>query len=147
MCSPLELPCRGVKTCKPAANPKLAATVADKNSTLDDQGRHSDRLAEIDVTEFGLPDLLSGVGVDTDRLDVERVVVDLAVGVCCAAIDVIAAGDAFRRCLRLGRIAPLEGTAGLGQIESVQNIRPWGHDVHRVVHDERSGFMSARQPG
>ena len=64
-----------------AAHAEFASAVADEDDVLDDQGRHGDGFAELDIADRGVPDFLAGVGVDGDGVRVERVVDDLAVGI------------------------------------------------------------------
>ena len=78
----------------PAVDAELAARGADDDAILDDERRHRRRLALADVGDLGLPQLLAGLGIHRDRVPVEQVVDDLAVGVERAAVDHVAAGDA-----------------------------------------------------
>ena len=145
--APENLAILGVKSRQPAADPELAAAIADDYDSFGHDRRHGHRFALIDVAERRVPDFLAGRGVNGDGMQIERVVVNPPVEVSRAAIDHIATGNALRTGRRLRFVGPLDRGAGLRQIERVQNIGPRRDDVHRVVDHERSRLMSARQAG
>ena len=73
----------------------VAARIADQHLVLHHQGRHPHGLAEMDIAELIIPEFLPGRGVDLERVAVERVVKDAAIGERRAAVDGIAAGNAL----------------------------------------------------
>ena len=128
----------------PAAHPHFAAAVANQDFVFNDQRRHCHRLALADVAELGAPDLPSGVGVDRDRLVVERVEEHLAAGVNRAAINGVAACHPLRGGSGLGLEFPFERTARLGEVDRVKDIGVGRDDKHRVVGDNRCSFLAAQ---
>src|SRR6185503_20798630 len=115
--APRDLPRARVERREPAAHAELAAAVADEDLVLDDQRRHRDRLALVDVAKLRDPLRLAALGVDRDGAAVERVEEDAPAGVRGAAVDEIAAGDALRRAERLRVVLPFDRRAGPAQIE------------------------------
>ena len=77
--------------------------------SFDHDRRHGRGLAIGDVGDLGLPQLPAGRRVHRNRVSVEQVVDDLAVGVERAPIDRVAAGDADRFGLTSGRYFHLSG--------------------------------------
>ncbi len=69
----------GIQAGQPAAHPELASAVANQHLPFATIGAMVMLLALVDVAQFRSPDLFPRVGVHGDCLDVERVVVDLAV--------------------------------------------------------------------
>ena len=130
----------------PAAHAHLASGIADQDFALHHQRRHGDGLADMDVAEFSLPDLLAGLGVNRDRVAVEGIVEEPAIGKYRAAIDHIAAGNALRRCFRLRLVLPFERRPWLGQVKRIKDVGIRRDDIHRVVHDERRGLLTLVYP-
>jgi hypothetical protein len=62
-----------------------------------------------------MPHLFGGYGIDPDRVVVERVEEDFAVGVRGSAIDGVAARDPLRRSKRLRFVNPLRRGTRLGE--------------------------------
>ena len=87
------LPVFTIQRSEPAAHAQFSAAIADQHHILHYDRRHGSRLAELDVAHLRFPYLLAGVRIYRDRMVVQRVVNDLAIGVTGAAIDDIAAGD------------------------------------------------------
>src|SRR5437588_1899802 len=96
VCAPGDLSGLRIESREPAADAELSATVADQNFPFRNQGSHGHALALVDIADAGSPDLLPGVGVNTDGLIVQRVVVDPAVVVRRSAVYDIAASDPLR---------------------------------------------------
>ncbi len=132
---------------KLAANAEFAAAVTDKNDVLDDDWRHGDGFAELDVADGGLPGLLAGVGVDGDGMGVKRVVDDLSVGIDGAAINSVAAGDADGSDIGIGPEDPLLRKSGLGDVEGDQVVGIRRDHVEGAVDHQRLTFMAVRNSG
>ena len=84
-------------------------------------------------------------GVERDRVVVERVEEDLAVGVGDAAVDDVAARDPLRRELGLRNVGPFQlAGRGIERKHLVRIRRSIGPDhIQCVVDDERRCFLSA----
>ncbi len=78
-----------------AAHAQLSAAVSGDHDVSDHHGRHGRGFSIADVTDLRLPDLLPAIRIDGNRVGVERVVNDLAVGVARSPVDDVAAGDAY----------------------------------------------------
>jgi hypothetical protein len=91
---------------------------------------------------FRIPDFLAGGRVDGDRVIVERVDDDFAVCVRFAAIDDVTARDALRGGIWFRLINPFGRSAGLLQVERIEDVGEGRNEVHRVADDERRRFVS-----
>jgi hypothetical protein len=90
------------------------------------------------------PELLAVGGGERDRLVVERVEVELAVGVREPAVDDVAAGSALGEGFGLRLELPAHRRARLRKIERVDDVRIGRDDVHRSRDDDRSRFVAAQ---
>jgi hypothetical protein len=141
---PDEAAVAGVERGDPAADAVFAAAVADHHFVLDDQGRHGDGLADVDVPELGAPELLAGSGIESDRLAVQRVEEHPAAGIGGAAVDGVAAGDALSGGERLRLVAPLERRTGFGQIKRIDDVRVGRDHEHGVLGHDRRRLLAAQ---
>ena len=116
--------------------------IADQHFAFHDQRRHRDGLAHVDVGELGLPQQLAVVGIERDRVAVERVEYDLAVPEHGPAIDHVAAGDTLRCRFGMRLVGPFQRRTGFRQIERKDDVRVGGDHEHRVVDDDRRGFLT-----
>ena len=91
---------------QPAAYAEFPAAVADEHVPLDDDRRHRDALANVDVAELRFPDLLSRGCVDRSTIAVERVDENFSVVENGAAIHDVAARHALRGKCRLRIVFP-----------------------------------------
>ena len=144
---PDDLPGREVESLDPAVNAELAARWSDDHAIACDKRRHRRRLALIDIGNLRFPDLLPAPGIDGDRVSIQQVVDDLAVGVHGAAIDRVAAGNADGCGIDVGPILPFERIALVRQVEGIEHVGEGCDDVHRAADDERLPFMAAEDAG
>src|SRR5207237_5584952 len=87
---PADLPAREVQYLDPPLNAELAARWSDDHAIARDKRCHGRGLALIDVGDLRFPEHLATLGIDGDRMSIQQVVDDLAVGVHGAAIDRVA---------------------------------------------------------
>ena len=136
-----------VEAFHPTVDTKLTARGADDHAVLHHEGRHRCGFAFSDVGDRRIPYFAPCARIDCDGVAIEQVVDDLAVGVEGAAVDDIATRDADRIRADGRPVLPFQRIAFLLQIERVQHIRIRRDDIHRVVHDQRLTFMSAKDAG
>ena len=98
----------------------------------------------VDIAEPGIPHLLAAFGIDGNGVIIQGVIEDFALGVGRATIDHVTAGDALSRGGGLGLIAPLDRGARLGKVESIEDVRKGGNDLHRLMDYKRRGFVSTQ---
>ena len=94
------------------------------------------------LPSFDFQIFLAGLRVDRDRVSVERVVEEPAVGKDRAAIDHVATGNALRGRFGLRFVLPFERRAWLCEVERVKDVGIRRDDKHRVVHDERRSLLA-----
>src|SRR3954471_21528096 len=95
ICPPCELPGLGIQRCKPAAYTELAAAVPYQHLSLDDEWRHGDALALVDIAYLGVPNLLAGLRINGDCVRIKSVVVDLPVEIGSTPVYQVTAGHAL----------------------------------------------------
>ena len=142
--APGDLATGRVERGEPATHAHLTAAVADEHLSLHHERGHGDRLAPVDVAELRAPHLATGLRVHGDRVHVERVEVDPAVGIGGAAIDDVAAGDPLRRARRRRLVLPLQPARRRREVDRVEDVGVRRHDVHRAADDERRRLVAAQ---
>ena len=103
----------------PTPHTHLTAAIAHQHLILHDQWRHRDGFALIDIAQGGFPDLLARLRVHGNRVSIQRVIEDSAIGIRCPTVDLITAGDPLGCRSRLGVILPLQWRTGLGEIKRI----------------------------
>src|SRR4029078_4303626 len=142
-----DLPRALVERLEPAANTHLAAGITDEHFPFHHEGRHGDRLADVDVTDLGVPHRFSRRSVESDGVIVEGVEKQSTLIEHQPAIHDITAGDSLRRELRLWIVLPFDGESGLGEIERKDDVGKWRDDIHRAADNEGRRFMPLRYSG
>ena len=98
----------------------------------------------LEVALLDLPQFLARAGIQGNRVCVELIKEDLAVGVRHPPVDHVATGDGNHIRVLLWLILPLEGRTRLGQVQGVHDVGERGDQIHGVADHQRRPLMPAQ---
>ena len=99
------------------------------------------------ISLLDLPQFLACLRVQSNSIGVQLIQENLAVRVCQAAIDGVAAGNRHHLRILLRDVLPLHGRAFFREVEGVDDIRKWRMDEHRVSDHQGAAFVASKDAG